>query len=245
MDIPHKALVLGGTGRTGGRVLTQLLGRGIPVRALVRSAARLPSGAVGSAGLEVIEGDLLSRTGAAQRSLVDGCGAVISCLGHTMSIRGIFGPPRDLVTEAIRRMCEAVRELRPAEPVKLVLMSSVSVFVADPCDARRGASERAFMRALCALVPPARDNQRATDFLRETIGTNDPFLQWTVVRPDTLREGEISPYTVHPGLVSSLAKPSDTAMANVACFMCELVTNAATWDTWRFKLPVIINATPV
>jgi hypothetical protein len=224
-------------------VLTQLLGRGVPVRAIVRSAARLPAAAAGSAGLEVVEADLLSRTDAELRALVDGCGAVISCLGHPISVRGVFGPPRDLVTRAIRRGCEAIQGLRPTEPVKLVLMSSVSVFIADPCDARRGAFERAFLRVLCALLPPARDNQQAADFLRSLVGSSDPFIQWTVVRPDTLRDGEVSAYTVHAGLVSSLAAPDDTAMANVAHFMCELVTDATTWDAWRFKLPVIVNAT--
>ena len=39
-------LLLGGTGRTGGRVLQQLLGRGVRVRAVVRSAERLPAGVV-------------------------------------------------------------------------------------------------------------------------------------------------------------------------------------------------------
>ena len=33
-----------GTGRTGGRVLQQLLARGVRVRAVVRSAERLPAG---------------------------------------------------------------------------------------------------------------------------------------------------------------------------------------------------------
>lgn len=37
-------LLLGATGRTGGSVLTQLLERGMPVRAIVRSAERLPVG---------------------------------------------------------------------------------------------------------------------------------------------------------------------------------------------------------
>ncbi len=32
-------------------------------------------------------------------------------------------------------------------------------------------------------------------------------------------------------------------MANVAHFMCELVTNPTTWDGWKGKLPVIVNAT--
>ena len=40
-------LLLGGTGRTGGRVLRQLLDRGVAVRAVVRSAERLPDGVAG------------------------------------------------------------------------------------------------------------------------------------------------------------------------------------------------------
>ena len=69
-----------------------------------------------------------------------------------------------------------------------------------------------------------------------------PFVQWAVVRPDTLLEGEVSQYTLHKGLVSSLFTPDSTSMANVAHFMCELLTNPTTWDDWRGKMPVIINA---
>jgi ferritin-like protein len=31
-------------------------------------------------------------------------------------------------------------------------------------------------------------------------------------------------------------------MANVAHFMCELVTNPETWTDWKGKLPVVVNA---
>jgi hypothetical protein len=31
-------------------------------------------------------------------------------------------------------------------------------------------------------------------------------------------------------------------MANVAHFMCELVTNPGTWAGWQSGLPVIVNA---
>jgi len=43
-DTPRAGvLLLGATGRTGGRVLTVLLERAIPLRAIVRSAKRLPA----------------------------------------------------------------------------------------------------------------------------------------------------------------------------------------------------------
>jgi hypothetical protein len=95
---------------------------------------------------------------------------------------------------------------------------------------------------LCAVLPPARDNQRAADFLQEEIGASNPFVEWTAVRPDTLLPGDVSEYTVHEGLVNSLFAPGKTNMANVAHFMCELVTNPKTWADWKAKLPVIINA---
>jgi hypothetical protein len=121
-------------------------------------------------------------------------------------------------------------------------MSSVSVHRTGGLDTRRGAFEKAFMWMLRGLLPPAKDNQRAADFLRETIGAGNLFVQWTAVRPDSLLPGDVSEYTLHEGLVSSLFDPDSTNMANVAHFMCELVTNPKTWADWKAKLPVVINA---
>jgi hypothetical protein len=64
-----------------------------------------------------------------------------------------------------------------------------------------------------------------------------------VVRPDSLLDGDESEYALHEGLVNSLFAPGCTNMANVAHFMCELVTNAKTWTDWRGKSPVIVNVT--
>jgi nucleoside-diphosphate-sugar epimerase len=235
-------LVVGGTGRTGRRVLEQLLGRDVNVRAIVRSAGKLPAEVAAHPKLTVVEADLLSLSDEDLQRHVRGSDAVISCLGHVLSVKGIFGPPRDLVTRATTRLCRAIEALRPAEPVKLVLMSSVSVNRPGGLDTRRRAFEKAFMSMICAALPPAKDNQRAADFLHETIGASNRFVQWTAVRPDSLLEGDVSEYALHEGLVSSLFAPDSTNMANVAHFMCELVTKAQTWAAWKAKLPVIVNA---
>ena len=235
-------LVLGGTGRTGGRVLQQLLGRDARVRAVVRSAERLPAGVAGDPRLTVVEADLLSLSDEQVREQVDGCDAVISCLGHTASAQGILGQPRDLVTRSVERACRAVRELRPAQPVRFILMSSVSVSRPGGLDTRRGRFEKAVVWALRGLVPPSRDNQRAADFLRDVIEATDPHVQWVAVRPDSLKDGGVTDYALHEGLVDSLFRPGETTMANVAHFMCELATDAEVWAAWRGKLPVIVNA---
>lgn len=242
MSAQQTVLLLGGTGRTGQRVLDQLLRRGVRVRAIVRSSGRLAPATVGDPNLTVIEASLLSLSDEQLQRHVRGCDAVVSCLGHTLHLKGVVGPPRDLVAKATGRLCRAIEVLAPAAPVKFILMTSVAVNRAGGLDTRRSAFERAFLRALCALLPPANDNQRAADVLQSQLGAGHPFVQWTVVRPDTLLPGDVSEYTLHEGIVTGLFAPGSTNMANVAHFMCELVTNPRTWSEWKGKLPVIVNA---
>lgn len=235
-------LLVGATGRTGGRVLQQLLDAGVRVRVIVRSAARLPAGIAGHSNLTVLEADLLSLGDDDLQRQIAGCSAVISCLGHVLNLKGVFGPPRDLVTRATTRLCRAIQALRPATPVRFILMSSVSVNRAGGLDTRRTRFERTFLWTLCRVLPPAMDNQRAADVLGRDIGVADPFVQWVAVRPDTLLDGDVTEYALHEGLVSALFRPASTNMANVAHFMCALATDATLFDAWKGKLPVIINA---
>ena len=240
-------LLLGATGRTGARVLTQLLERRVPVRAIVRSAERLrsaqrlPAGAADDPLLTVVETDQMSMSAEALREQVAGQHVVISCLGHPISLRGIFGPPHDLVEVAVRRVAAAIHALRPERPIRLILMSSVSVHRPARADTRRGAVERAYLGAMRALVPPARDNQRAADCLAAEVGTDAPFLEWAVVRPDSLIDGDVSAYRVEEVLVASLFRPDTTRMAHVAHFMAELATDDGAWRRWRGKMPVVVD----
>jgi hypothetical protein len=236
-------LLVGGTGRTGRRVLEQLASRGVGVRAIIRSTRGLTAEIAGNPGVAPIEANLLSLSDLDMQGYLRGCDAVVSCLGHVLSLKGVLGPPHDLVTRATTRLCRALEALRPAKPAKFILMSSVSVHRPGGLDSRRGAFERAFVWMVRGVLPPAKDNQRAADFLQERIGPANPFVQWAVVRPDTLLEGDASEYTVHEGLVSSLFAPGQTNMANVAHFMCELVTSPKAWAAWKGKAPVVVNAT--
>jgi nucleoside-diphosphate-sugar epimerase len=242
VSMQQTVLLVGGTGRTGRCVLEQLLSRGISVRVIVRSARRLPAATAKDPNLTVVEASLLSLDDEALQRQVLGCDAVISCLGHVLSLRGIFGPPRDLVTLATTRLCRGIAALQPVQPVKFILMGSVSVNHPGDLDTRRGMFEKAILWMLRGTVPPAMDNQLAADLLHDDIGTDNPFVQWAVLRPDTLLEGDVSEYALHEGLVSSPFAPDSTNMANVAHFMCELVAKPNVWDEWKGKLPVIINA---
>lgn len=235
-------LLVGGTGRTGKRVLEQLLRRGIGVRVVVRSAAKLPPEQLRNPCMAVVEANLLSLSDADLARHVQGCAAVISCLGHVLDLKGVFGPPRDLVTRATMRLCRAIEAQQAKHSIRLILMTSVSVNHPGRVDTQRGGLERVFLWMLRGVLPPARDNQSAADFLFEQIGSNHPVVQWVTIRPDTLLEGDVTDYTLHETLVNSLVAPGQTNMANVAHFVCELVTNPKTWADWKGKLPVIINA---
>lgn len=234
-------LLLGGTGRTGLCALEQLTDRGVAVRAIVRSADKVPERLRRRPGVTLVEASLLELTEAQLLEHVRGVDAVISCLGHVLSLRGVFGAPRDLVTQAMRRVTAAVRKLEGTRATRLVLMSSVSVNRPARLDTRRGTLERLFLALLCFFVPPARDNQTAADFLLRAVGDRDPRLEWVVVRPDALLEGEVGPYAVHPGLVDSVFSPGQTTMQNIGRFMAELVTDEPTWARWRGQLPVIVD----
>jgi nucleoside-diphosphate-sugar epimerase len=60
MTVGQTVLLVGGTGRTGRRVLEQLLSREVNVHAIVRSAGRLPAGVATNPRLTVVEADLLN-----------------------------------------------------------------------------------------------------------------------------------------------------------------------------------------
>lgn len=244
-----RCLLLGATGRTGGRVLTELLDRGVAVRALARArggasaAARLRPATSGHPGLEVVEAEVASLGAAELRAHLAGCDAVVCCLGPNVGLRGVFGPPYDLVAGTVERLIDAADALRPEVPIRLVLMSSVSVNRPSRGDARRRAVERAFLWLLRCLLPPARDNQRAADALVRRVGPRHPTFAWVAVRPDTLVAGENGAYRTHEALVTSIFRADRTRIADVAHFMAELVTDLATWERWRGQMPVVVSET--
>ena len=242
-----RCLVLGATGRTGGLVVSDLLARGVAVRALVRrrngagAAARIPVDAADTHDLEVVETDVASLAAAAFVDHLKGCDAVVSCLGPNVSLHGVFGPPYDLVTRAVGRVVDAVEDLRPDVAIRLVLMSSVSVNRPARADTRRGAIDRAFLWALRGLLPPARDNQRAADLLVRRVRADHPCIQWVAVRPDSLVAGETGAYETHEALITSVFRADTTRIADVAHFIATLVTDSAAWERWRGQMPVIVS----
>ena len=232
-------LVVGATGATGRLLVEQLLAAGRPVRALVRSADRLPAAVRGHELLTVIEAAVLDLPRHELAGHVAGCRTIVSCLGHNLSFRGIFGPPHRLVTETVRRLCEAAAD----QSIRFVLMNTTANRNGD-LDEHFSPGQHVFLGLLRVFLPPHSDNVQAAGFLRAVIGQHHPTIQWVAVRPDALIDADsVSDYTAHPSPTrDSIFDPGRTSRINVAHFMTRLITDDATWEQWRGRMPVIYNA---
>lgn len=235
-------LVAGASGATGRLLVEQLLEQGEKVRIIVRSTQTLPEQVIRHENLTITQAGILSLSDIELAQLVEGCDAVASCLGHNLSIKGMFGAPRRLVTDATRRLCRAVKANHPDAPVRFVLMNTTG-------NRNRDLNEQVSLRHRCViglirlLLAPHVDNEKAAEYLRTNIGQNDEALQWAVVRPDSLLdETETSEFTVHPSPTRcALFDSGVTSRINVARFMADLISDDHTWNEWKGKMPVIYN----
>lgn len=235
-------LVLGGTGATGRLLIDQLINRGHQVKAIVRSADRLPASVKNHPNLTVIEASILDLSDADLVKHVANCHAVASCLGHNLTFKGIYGHPRKLVTDSIRRACAAIYANGSNKPVKVVLMNTTGNSNRD-LNEQISAAETFVVGLLRLLLPPHTDNEAAADYLRTEIGQNDRAIEWVAVRPDGLiNNGEVSDYSAHQSPTrSAIFNAGKTSRINVGHFMADLITNDDLWEKWRGKMPVIYN----
>jgi nucleoside-diphosphate-sugar epimerase len=237
-------LVVGASGATGQLLVEQLLSRGQNVNAIVRSPDKLPEVIKSQDSLSVIHTSVLDLSNAEMAQHVNGCDAVASCLGHNMSMKGIYGHPRMLVTDATRRLCHAIKANNSDETSKFVLMNTAGNSNRD-LQERISFAQQSVIGLLRLLLPPHVDNAKAADYLRIKIGQNDEVIEWAVVRPDNLiNENEVTEYEVHSSPTrSAIFDAGLTSRINVGHFMADLITDDDTWNKWKGQMPVIYNRT--
>ena len=235
-------LVVGASGATGKLLVEQLLTRGSAVRVVVRSRDGLPVALRSHHRLSMIQASLLDLDDSELKQLTDGCDAAASCLGHNMSLKGVFGPPHRLVTEATRRLTEALKANAREKPVRFVLMNTAGNRNRDLQEPVT-LGQRAMISVIRLLIPPHADNEQAANFLRLDIGRNDTALEWCVVRPDTLtNDSESTGYEVFASPIrNAIFDPGRTSRLNVARFMADLTTDDSAWSRWRGQMPVIYD----
>lgn len=207
------------------------------MRTVVRSKDRMEKLLKGDFGdrLEITEASILDLNQPKLDELTSGCDAVVSCLGHIPNFKGIWGKPRRLVTDSVRRLVTSIG----SQKTKFILMSANGVANPNGSDDLRPFSERVVLSLLRYLIPPVADNEGAAMCLHN-LG-KDTSIEWCVIRPDDLIDGDVSEYNLTPKPCLGLFGAGKSSRSNVAHCMIQLILNDAEWEKWKFQMPVLTN----
>jgi nucleoside-diphosphate-sugar epimerase len=235
-------LVVGASGATGTNLVDQLLIQNHKVKVIVRSTENLQDSWKTNTNLQIIVASLLELNNTEMCEIVGDCHAVASCLGHNLTFKGIYGQPRKLVTDATRRLCNAVEANKPESPVKFVLMNTTGNRNRDLKEPISFA-QKCVIGLLRLILPPHVDNEKAADYLRTQVGQNNKYVEWVAVRPDGLiNEEEVTDYTIHPSPTkSAIFNAGKVSRINVGHFMARLINDGELWKKWKGQMPVIYN----
>ena len=235
-------LVVGASGATGRQLVEQLLIQEHKIKVIVRSPEKLPESWKNNDKLQIISASILELSDEEMSKLVHDCHAIASCLGHNINWKGIYGQPRKLVTDATRRLCEAIKANNPESPTKFVLMNTAGNRNRD-LNEPISFGQKCVIGLIRLLLPPQVDNEKAADYLRTQIGQNNQFVEWAAVRPDDLIDkDEVSDYEIHPSPIrSAIFNAGKTSRINVGHFMATLISDNDIWNKWKGQMPVIYN----
>ena len=235
-------LVVGASGATGKKLVVQLLISKQKVKVIVRSPENLPQSWKSNDQLTIIKASVLDISENEMAEHLQDCSAVASCLGHTLSWKGIYGNPRKLVTDAVNLLCNAIENNAPDKPVKFVLMNTTGNSNRD-LDEPISFGQKIVIGLLRLLLPPHVDNEKAADYLRIKVGQKNKFIEWVAVRPDGLvNEDKVTEYELYPSPTrSAIFDAGKVSRINVGHFMAELITENDLWKKWKGKMPVIYS----
>lgn len=236
-----KVLVLGASGATGKLIVSQLYRRNINSRIVVRRNVSLPEEILNNKIIEIVKGNISEFDYTANVKLIEGCDAVVFCLGHNITFKGMFGKPHMLVYTSLKNICDAIIK-DSNEKFKIILMNTTG-HINKEAPEQRSIGEKIILSILKVLLPPHRDNVSAASYLLQVIGRNNPKIEWIAVRPDTLIDHKKeSPYEIFESPTRSpIFNAGKTSRINVSHFITELLTNNELWQRWKNKMPVIYN----
>jgi len=232
-----KVLVLGATGQTGYHVVKQFLENSIQVKAIVRNAEKFKDNQ-SDKNLKLFTENILDIEDKRLKEILADVDVVISCLGHNISLKGIFGKPHYLVTEAIKKIIDNSNDKNPK---KIILMNTTACLNTKQKE-KFTFGESIIMGIMRILLPPQRDNDRALKYLEENF-KGENTLEWIAVRPDTLiTQDQVTDYEIFESPQRSpIFNAGKTSRINGAHFMMKLASNEELWNEWMNRMPVIYN----
>jgi len=235
-------LVAGASGATGSKLVEQLLIQKHKVKVIVRSPEKLPEWWKNNSNIQIISASILELSDEDMNEYVHGCEAVVSCLGHNLTWKGVYGQPRKLVTDATHKLCNAIKANNSKQPIKFILMNTTGNRNRD-INEPISFAQKLVIGLLRLLLPPHVDNEKAADYLRTNIGQNNKSIEWIAVRPDGLiDDDEVSDYEIFPSPIrDAIFNPGKTSRINVGNFIANLISDSKLWNSWKGQMPVIYN----
>lgn len=237
-----KTLVLGASGATGKQLVEQLLNMGQKVKVIIRPTGKVNDIWESNDKISIIKANISEVSVDEMMEYLTDCQSLVSCLGHNITLKGIFGKPRRLVTDAVKLVYKAIQKNPPEKPIKYVLMNTTANRNRD-LNEPISIGEKLIMGLIRLLLPPQADNEKAADFLRLNIGQENELIDWVAVRPDTLiNEDNVTEYELYASPIrSALSNSGKTSRINVGNFMSRLILENDLWNQWKGQMPVIYN----
>lgn len=234
-----RILVFGANGATGKLVVSQLVSKNISVRIVIRPTAIIPNEISENKNVEIVRGNIHEFSMDQVSALINDCDAAVSCLGHNLTFKGIFGKPHQLVFNIVKKITDVWSAAQNKK--KFVLMSTTG-YTNKAHGEKETFGENVVFSLLKLLLPPHTDNVNSGDYLFGRV-KDSKQLEWVAVRPDSLIDEErVSEYEiVDTRKRSPIFDAGKTSRINVAHFMVELLTNDTLWDAWKYKAPVLYN----
>ncbi len=199
---PKRILIVGATGGTGRQLVAQALERGYAVTILVRDPSKLQ---IEHPHLTVIEGDVLDRASVAEA--MRGQDAVVSALGH----KRFFYPTR-ILSEGTRNLLRAMEAHGVAR-----LVCATSLGLGDSAG-RMGLYYTLFT---IPMILPFYFWDKAQQ--EQIIAASN--VEWVIVRPGVLTNGERRGAYHHGSEIGSFLKTARISRADVADFMLNQLTS--------------------
>lgn len=206
-----KLAIIGGTGKSGKYLVTQLLAREFHFKLLLRNPENFK---IKNPFIEIVKGD--ARSYESVRSLVDGCQAVISTLGQPRGEAPIFSP-------ATRNVIQAISQ---SNVDRYILTTGLSVDT--PLDKKGSKTKMATDWMRSNYSETTFDKQIEFDVLSKS------YVKWTLVRLPLIEQTDERRKVI----VSLEDCPGDRiSSSDLACFLIEQLSD----ESYVRKAPFIAN----